>query len=465
MLAGCGGNSTKFAPPPTGPFSNASFSGAYAIAFSGTNGGGFFSLAGSVQADGNGVVTGGVVDVNTAAGVFTNQSVTGTYTVRSNGQALALLRTPAGNFNIDFVVITPQRALVIRFDTNATASGSIDRQDTNAFTANTLQNNFAFNISGVDASGRAMASAGDFSANNGGTIPTGVQDFNDNGTVNTNLGLTGAYFLGAASGRGTMTLSTSLGTLNFVFYIVDASHLKLMETDSVPVLAGDAFSQQAVFNNASLSGPVAFTLGGAQGNSPFAAGGILSADGAGNVTSGVEDINNGGTISRDLALSGSYAIASNGRGTLTLNNSLGSSNFVAYPSSGGLQMLEVDITTISSGAAFNQQAGPFSGASLQGAFGWNLTGASSGGDVDQLSEFTMDGSRVNGSLDLNNVGLLSSGLSVTGTYTLAANGHGTMTLQSSAGTQNFVIYAVSNGRVLFVEVDPNLISEGVIEHQ
>jgi len=262
-----------------------------------------------------------------------------------------------------------------------------------------------------------------------------------------------------------MALTTSLGTLNFVFYIVDATHLKLIETDTVPVLAGDAFQQQGSISNASLSGPAAFTLGGARGSFAYAAGGIIAADGTGNITSGVEDINNGGTVTRDLALTGSYSIASNGRGTLTLNSGSGTTNFAIYPSTGGLQMLEVDVTVVSSGAAFNQQAGAFSGASVAGAVGWNLTGVSSGGEVDQLSAFTLDGSRISGSLDVNNVGLLSSGLAVTGTYSLAANGHGVMTLQSSVGTQSFVIFAVTNGRVLFIEIDSNLISEGVIEHQ
>lgn len=466
VLTGCGGSSSNFAPPPAGPFSNATFSGTYAIAFSGTNTGGFFSLAGSVQANGNGQITGGIVDVNTAAGVFTNQTVTGTYTVRPNGQALALLTTPAGSFNIDFVMISSQRALVIRFDNTATASGSIDRQDATAFTATTLQGGFAFNISGIDASGSAMASAGAFSAIAGGTIPSGIQDFNDNGTVNTSLALSGSYVLGASNGRGTIALSTTLGTLNFVFYIVDANHLKLVETDAVPVLAGDAFRQPGTLNNASLSGPVAFTLGGAQASAPYAVGGIFSADGAGNINGGVEDINNGGTVTRNLTFTGSYSIAASGRGTMTLNSGTGSTNFVIYPSTGGLQAMEVDITVVTSGVAFNQQAGAFSPASLLGAFALNLTGVSFAGEVDQNSQFTMDGSsHLNGSLDVNNVGTLSSSLALSGAYTLGPDGRGTLVLQSPVGTQNFVLYAVTGGRVLFIEIDSNLISLGVIEHQ
>jgi len=465
-LTGCGGGSSSTAPPPVGPFSNATFSGTYAIAFSGTNTGGFFSLIGSLQANGSGQVTGGLVDVNTATGVFTSQSVTGTYTVRSNGQALALLTTPAGNFNIDFVMISAQRALVIRFDNTATASGSIDRQDSTAFTTATLQGGLAFNVAGIDASGLAMASAGAFTANSAGVITTGVQDFNDNGTINANLALSGSYALGAASGRGSLALSTTLGTLNFVFYIVDAGHLKIMETDTVPVLAGDAFRQPAALTNASLSGPQAFTLGGAQGNFPFVAGGVFSADGAGNITAGVEDFNSGGSATRNLPLTGTYAIAASGRGTLTLNTGTGLTNFVIYPSTGGLQMLETDVTTVSSGAALNQQAGVFSAASLTGAFGWNQTGVSAAGEVDQNLQLTLDGTGLlNGSLDVNNAGLLSTGLAAAGTYTLTANGHGTMVVRSSVGTQSFVIYAVSNSRVLFIDIDANLIGVGLMEHQ
>jgi hypothetical protein len=49
------------------------------------------------------------------------------------------------------------------------------------------------------------------------------------------------------------------------------------------VLAGDAFRQQGLFSNATLSGAYAFTLGGSSSQGPFAAGGILTADGNGNI--------------------------------------------------------------------------------------------------------------------------------------------------------------------------------------
>lgn len=465
-LTGCGSvHSPLNVATPTGPFSNASLSGTYALSLAGTNTGGFFSIIGSLQLNGAGTVTGGVVDVNTASGVFTNQSVSGTYTIRSNGQALATLTTPAGNFNLAFAVVSSQRALVMRFDTSATASGSLDRQDATAFSNATLNGNFAFNISGVDAGGFAMQSAGALAADGAGTVTSGVEDVNDNGVVSTNLALSGGYTLNTANGRGTVSLTTTAGTLNFVFHIVDANRLKVLETDTVPVLAGDAFRQTGPFSNASVSGPLVFTTGGQRGNFAYALGGVLTADGGGNITAGLQDLNNGGTVTQGISTTGTYSIAANGRGTMTLNGS-GTSNYAIYPSTGGLQMIEIDLALVNGGAAFNQQATTFSTGSLQGPFSFNLTGATLNGEVDSIAQFTMDGAgKLSGALDVNNVGSLASSLALAGNYSMASSGRGTLQFLSSAGTQAFVIYAVSNTRLLFIEIDPSLVGVGVFEHQ
>ena len=306
-LAGCGG--AVFAPPPVGTFSNASLKGAYAFAFTGTNSFGFFSIAGSLQADGNGNITAGVEDVNSASGVFTNVAITGNYSVGADGRGTATLNSSLNPVNIDFVLLSAQHALVIRFDNNATASGTMDLQDSSAFSATALQGAFAFGLSGIDPAGNALATAGMFSANNSGTLTSGTEDFNDNGAVSTNLALTGSFTVGSTNGRGIAALTTTLGTLSFALYVVDGNHLKLVEIDSAPVLAGDVFRQQGTFSNATLS-------------APFAAGGIFIAGGNGSITGGVQDINNNGSLAQNLTLSGSYSIATTGRGTLTLTSAL-----------------------------------------------------------------------------------------------------------------------------------------------
>ena len=466
-LTGCGGSSNVFSPPPPpGQFSNASLNGTYAFSFSGTNTSGFFSIAGSLQADGNGHITAGVEDVDSVAGVFPNLAITGTYSITGDGRGTATLISSLNPINIAFVMLSNQRALVVRFDNFATASGSMDLQNAAAFSNLALQGGFAFNLAGIDNIGTAFGTAGNLTLDNVGNISTGTQDFNDDGTLHTNLLLSGSCVVGPANGRGTAALTTSLGTLNFAFYIVDANHLKFVEIDSNAILAGDSFRQQGPFSNASLSGAFPFTLGGTSSKGAFVAGGIFNANGSGTVTGGVEDVNNDGVLAQNLALSGSYSVAAGGRGTLTLTNNTGTSNFVIYPSSGGVLVLEVDTVIVSSGSALAQTGNSFSNGSVQGMYGLNFSGAILGAEIDAVAQFKADGNgNLTGTLDFNNGGALFLGLALNGTYSVSSNGRGAAMLQSSAGTLNLNFYVVNPSRVLFIEVDPTLPAVGEFDAQ
>jgi len=469
-LTGCGGfgGDNGGAGPINGPFNNSSLSGTYAFSFTGVNQFGFLAVAGSFQANGSGNITGGTAEINSGNGVFTNQSLTGSYNVHNNGQATATLVANASVFDIDFVMISNRHALVIRFDNNSTASGSIDLQSASAFSNSALGGTFAFRLSGIlDASEHPLVSAGAIDNDGAGAIPSGVQDNNENGTPVLNQGLNGSYSVSSTNGRGTMTLNTILGTLRFVFYVVDSNRIKMIEIDSLPVIAGDALRQQFPQSTASVSGPLAFTLGGeSSGGLPFAVGGVLATNGAGNITSGVQDINNAGTITQNIAVTGTYLVGADGRGTLTLNGFSGSSNFIIYPTTGGLEMLQVDVGEVSSGTAFSQ-AGPFSNSTVSGTYGLNFTGVtSSNNEIDSTAQFAADGAgHLNGAMDLNNGGALTSNLSLTGSYSIASNGRGTGRLNSAFGPQNVVFYAVSNTRVLFIEVDTDVVAVGEMEHQ
>jgi hypothetical protein len=48
---------------------------------------------------------------------------------------------------------------------------------------------------------------------------------------------------------------------------------------------------------------------------------------------------------------------------------------------------------------------------------------------------------------------------------VSGSGRGTMSLSSSLGNQNLVFYMVSNTRVLFIDVDSNLVAVGEMDHQ
>jgi hypothetical protein len=88
--------------------------------------------------------------------------------------------------------------------------------------------------------------------------------------------------------------------------VVDPNHLKVVGTSIFPALGGEAFRQTGPFSDASVSGPFAFTIAGADllNGAPFAAGGVLTSDGAGNISTGIEDFNDGGSVSTAVSLTG-----------------------------------------------------------------------------------------------------------------------------------------------------------------
>ena len=355
IVAGCGGGSKLTFPTPQGTFTNANLNGSFAFSYIGSDQGGFLAVAGSFVADGAGHITSGTQDINSGAGISTNVASSGIYLVRSDGRGTITLNSPAGNSTLDFVIVAGGHALVTRFDTRATGSGTIDQQMTSAFSNAALAGPFAFSLSGIDTGGLPLAIGGVFTSDASGNLTAGIDDSNDNGFVVTNNPITGSIPV-ASTGRGTATMNTSLGTSSFAYYVVDATHLKVVGINNVSLLGGEAFRQTGPFSNASVSGPFAFTIAGADllNGSPFAAGGVLTSDGAGNVTTGIEDFNDGGTISTAVPFTGTYAMASTGRGTLTLNTGAGVFTFAIYPSSGGVIALETDNRFLTTGTALQQ---------------------------------------------------------------------------------------------------------------
>jgi hypothetical protein len=473
ILAGCGG-SNQLAPPPVGSFSNSNFSGTYAFIVSGTNTGGFFTIAGSLQADGNGHITAGTLDINSpgTVGVLTNLAVSGTFIVHADGRGTATLNPTGSNtFTLDFILLNTQHAFVVRFDTVATGSGSMDLQNSAAFNLASLAGNLAFNVSGVDSVQNPESTAGVFTVTSAGSITAGVQDTADNGVIANGGGTGDPVVSGSMSspaggnGRGTLTISSgATSTRNFAYYVISSSQIRMIETDSSPVLSGDAFNQTST----SITGNFAFTASGASGTVPFAVGGILDTN-AGNLVSGsVEDANAGGTITTGLALTGAFSSVANGRSTLSMNSA--TINYAVYPSSGGLQMLRIDPGFTASGTAF-QQTGPFSTAAINGRFGGSFTGVdlNFGIEFDALMQITADGNgRITGAMDLNNSGTVTTGLALTGSYSFDSSGRSSAAagaLNNPARNQAVVFYAVSSSRILFVEIDSSVAVGALAQQQ
>src|SRR5215831_11823271 len=144
VLSSCGGSSHTIAGPPQGGFTNASLNGTYAFAISGTNAGGFFTIAGNFQANGSGTIVSGLEDINSqGSGVLTGLAITGTYTVRADGRTNVTLTSSNGTINLELVLFNTSSGLAIRFQSTASASGSVDLQSSSAFSLPTLAGSFA----------------------------------------------------------------------------------------------------------------------------------------------------------------------------------------------------------------------------------------------------------------------------------------------------------------------------------
>ena len=482
LLAGCGNGRgiTNPIAPPGGSFSKSDLNGTYVFSVSGTDTNqAAVAIVGTFTANGSGGITGGTMDINDQefTAPIPNLSITSNsnYDVGVDGRGTATLdvatSTLFGNrLMFDFVLSSSSHGFIIQFDGNATGSGTLDLQAA-GLTQSSFAGSYAFSFSGVDSAGSgAFATVGNFTLDASGTITSGLEDFNDNGLlVYAGQTLGGRVILGPSSSPATL-LTTSPYSETFDVYAIDATHLKFIEMDTLPILSGDAYSQTST---AVPTGNLAFTLGGFLSGSPFASGGFMVTDGAGNITSAsTEDFNSNGTPGLSPSFSGTYTAGGTGRYTLgSFSNFVGASQFAAYPSSGGLLLVEIDTTSLGilSGAAHAQTPGAAL-ATSQG-YGLNLTGINLGGatgspeEVDDIAEVTANssGTTVIGLIDENydpggvpifdqKLNGTYSGSDASGRFGISATAG-----NSSTGTLNggfgLTVYAVDGTMFPFIETD------------
>jgi hypothetical protein len=499
-LTGCSNNSgiTNPVAPPSGSFSNANLKGTYVFSVSGVDNinGSPYALVGTFTADGTGGISSGAYDMNDAAfpaqttpiPPVADQAITGgTYAVQIDGRTRVTLNTstPFGNnIILDIVLQNSSHGLVTQFDANASGSGTVDLQTSGA----TPTGPYAFSLSGAGVnSGEAFAAVGNFAI--GSTGITGLADINEGGLLALpDEPLTGSLSVGpSATPATTITANALSGT--FDVFAIDATHLKFIEMDQTNILVGDAYAQTST---AMPVGNQAFTLAGCTpcGSSftPSAIGGFIVTDANGNITNAsTEDYNVGGTSPNSSStFSGTYTAGGTGRYTLgSFATFVGGTTYAAYPSSGGLLLLEMDSKGLTVGAAYPQTAGATLAAS-QG-YGLNLTGTNFNGvnsvggsssvEVDDIAEFTaVAGGTLTGVIDENFApgGGPSLGLALSsGTYS-APDGNGRGELSAGAGNSNnstlnggfnLVFYTADGVTFPFIDIDPSQVATGVFVEQ
>jgi hypothetical protein len=220
-----------------------------------------------------------------------------------------------------------------------------------------------------------------------------------------------------------------------------------------------------VTNNARLSGNYAFSVRGFDPNGLFVAAGSFVADGNGNVTAGMMDVNNTTSFPVNQTFAGTYSIGQDGLGFMTFNIAGGGSRTFALSMmvNGNANIIEFDDSTgggtRNSGVLLKQTTSAFNASSIKGGYAFGFLGIDSGknrfGMAGQLQADGI-GTFPSGSVDSDDAISGASGniLFVTGSsYTVASNGRGTANIKTAQGSRGYAFYIVSSTQLLAIETD------------
>ena len=336
----------------TGTASNASLNGKYALLITAATGNlGTSVCAASVIADGNGVITGGVEELTAPSSYDLLDAVTnGTYLIDPSGHGTMLLHTHLmETLKFSFVLTSPTHALIFEYD-GTPASGTMDLQQPAAggsFTAAQISGKYSFLTDGIDHSGalKNMSIAGTFAADGMGVVTSGTLDINNGGTFTT-TSFTGTLSPPDSNGRGNLIMNTPVisDSRTFVYYIISPKVLRLLEGDNISFVGGSAYAQGSAGSTvAALSGKFVYQHHGWSTPGRTVAAGQFTADGMGNVTTGISDSNSGGlptTVTKGTTVTGTYMISGSPSGTLNMTDAAGTSTFNLYLVDPALNILD-----------------------------------------------------------------------------------------------------------------------------
>jgi hypothetical protein len=301
-----------------------------------------------------------------------------------------------------------------------------------------IAGNFAFYLTGLDASQDIYSLAGAVLINADGSL-TGEQDFNDAFDTTSPAGgdmITSGSLSVGSDGTGTLTLVTnnlSLGTETFTVNFVNNSHALIIESDGST--SSGSLDLQTL--PSTLSGGYSFAVTGVGSSGEgVAVGGVFTITGT--TVAGTFDQNDaiGGPSLNNSFLGATLGAADTlGRGTIT-NGPFGASGVYYIINQNAIRIIDMDTTDAAVGSAYSQGTGTFSNASLgnsvfidQGNFAESFLYAAVGQIVPSGGNFT-------GVADVNEQGTALAppfldAAGIAGTYTISiggVNGYGSLTI-------------------------------------
>jgi hypothetical protein len=476
---------------------NSELSGQYAFLLSGFDAkGNPLAIAGKFTADGNGNITGGVIDTNgtglTAPLANASLSAT-TYAVGADNRGKLTLTSPSssGTYTIALNNISSGVAgggYITEFDSSGQSlTGQFALQTPAAFNTPSIANGFAFGMDGFAANNTAAqlvhrGSIGEIQFSGAGGIVSAEYLSTGSGSITPVVPLSGTVSI-ASNGRGTLSLAlpSGGGTVNFVAYVVSSGKLFLLSSDPAgngagarDLLYGQALQQTITtgsFNAASLSGISvvrAEKLGVSNTGAyyPDAQVGLYTFNGSGKISL-ASDENAGGVITSDT-LAGTYAVAANGRVTATVSAGLGGctdclSLQTYFYLVGSNQGFVLDFSTpVLSGYFQGQTSTGFTAASFSGTYAAGSIGPLAQSSIYDSAALNSTGAgAVTGTEDENAAGTATPDVAVSDTYTVGATGR--VALTPGAGG-NSAVYIISPTKALQIDLNSSIPTIQELQH-
>lgn len=281
---------------------------------------------------------------------------------------------------------------------------------------------------------------------------------------------------------------STLPPLYLAGYIVDATHIRLIETgDAIDntnfqgVLGGTALGQGAStghFSAASITGSsYVFGAQGSDTRGPLQLAGVLTANASGTMTGTLNwnDLTN--AAQTPLPFTGSYTVDPTGRVNVSGLTGLSFSySFHLYlTGDGNGLLLSNDTADIFNGQAFQQLAAPFTAASFSGAYGLNASVYVTARGSGALQADTANGSIAAGGgngtdsvAGFADTGNGAADFALSGSFVPSSNGifEGTVAgfnpaARTTAG--NFTLYLVDGTQGVLIETDNSQLNLGRLQ--
>ena len=297
----------------------------------------------------------GTMDQN-LGGAFTSDALTPTFNQPgAHGRGTGTLFDSTANFTTTFVYYMVNSGKLLLLVTNAGSVGSGSAELQTGAAGSGLSGTYAFGSRGDDAfSLYGLASVGQFTASAGSI--SGVEDIVQDGNYSSNVAISGCYSA-PASGRVAVS-NCSSPTPTEVFWMVSPARAFFLKNNAASVEDGTADLETLnSFSAASFKGQFAVVMDGIDATPELLSRvGVVQLDGSQKaVLTELVNASASGTGGQSPGtLSGSYAVATNGRSTVGLNN--GSLNMVYYAiSASSGYILQINPGFITSGTMTLQQ--------------------------------------------------------------------------------------------------------------